>query len=88
MEKILETKSIHNGYVSLVSTGKTFKTVFHCNVFNVSTERKHKCYEPALKRFAFWNNYVPRPVTEARARKEAASALRSAERNRLRKAAA
>jgi len=88
MEKILGTKSIHNGYVSLVSTGKTFKTVFHCNVFNVSTERKHRHYEAALKRFAKWENYVPRPVTEARARKEAASALRRSERNRLRKAAA
>jgi hypothetical protein len=88
MEKILGTKSIHNGYVSLVSTGKTFKTVFHCNVFNVSTERKHRCYEPALKRFAKWDHSEPRPVTEARARKEAASALRRAERDRLRKAAA
>ena len=88
MEKILETKSIHNGYVSLVRTGKTFKTVFHCNVFNDSTERKHRCYEAALKRFAKWDHSVPRPVTEARARKEAESALRRAERNRLRKAAA
>jgi|9_EtaG_2_1085328.scaffolds.fasta_scaffold60086_3 hypothetical protein len=88
MEKILETKSIHNGYVSLVNTGKTFKTVVHCNVFDHSIDRNHRGYEAALKRFAKWDHSEPRPVTEARAKKEAESALRRAERNRLRKAAA
>ena len=66
MEKILETKSIHNGYVSLVRTGKTFKTVVHCSVFNESMARKHKHYEAALKRFAKWDN-TPRPINNGAA---------------------
>jgi len=88
MEKILETKSIYNGYVSLVSTGKTFKTVVHCNVFNVSIERKHRHYEAALKRFAKWENSDPRPIMETQAKREAKRNQRRAERKQSQKQAA